>query len=169
MIICKIFKSIYQSFHYFNCMRSGGILVTKTAATGKLHPPTPTAWLHHPMECTLTKLYFQFLSQRMGYDHRDHFPFETNRIPFGSKSKGKIIQPDFITQWNACNEPYTQHKYRQIVIFFFWKLLTTYDLRPSWGIQLRCRQTLSYIMGRIWLPLKPLLHHGNIKYEDHSF
>ena len=39
----------------------------------------------------LRKLHFHFLSNWMGYDRDDSFPFdfESNGIPFGSKSKGK--------------------------------------------------------------------------------
>ena len=41
---------------------------------------------------TLRNLYFQFLSNWMGYDHGDSFPFDygPNGILFGSKSKGKL-------------------------------------------------------------------------------
>ena len=37
------------------------------------------------LSSTLRKLYFQFLSYRMGYDRGDsfHFDFEPNEIPFG--------------------------------------------------------------------------------------
>ena len=56
---------------------------------------------------TLRKLYFQFLSHWMGYDHGDSFPFdsEPNWIPFGSKSKGKLSPRSYPIQferkWNA--------------------------------------------------------------------
>jgi len=41
---------------------------------------------------TLRKLYFHFLSNWIGYDRGDNFPFkfEPNEIPFDSKSKGKL-------------------------------------------------------------------------------
>ena len=41
---------------------------------------------------TLRKLVFDFLSNLMGYDRGDSFPFdfEPNGIPFGSKLKGKL-------------------------------------------------------------------------------
>ena len=41
---------------------------------------------------SLRKLYFHFLSHRMGYDRGDSFPidFEPNEIQFGSKSKGNF-------------------------------------------------------------------------------
>ena len=41
---------------------------------------------------TLRKTFFHFLSNRMGYDRGDSFPFdfEPNEILFGSKSKGKL-------------------------------------------------------------------------------
>ena len=46
---------------------------------------------------TLMKLYFQFLSYWMGYDHGDSFPFdfEWNRILFGSKSEIKLSQRSY--------------------------------------------------------------------------
>ena len=45
-----------------------------------------------PFPSTLRKLYFHFLSNWMGYDRRDSFPFdfEPNGLLFGSKSKGKL-------------------------------------------------------------------------------
>ena len=45
--------------------------------------------------CTLRKLYFQFLSNWMGYGCDDSFPFnfEPNGILFGSKSKLKLSSP----------------------------------------------------------------------------
>ena len=49
--------------------------------------------LLYQLNYTLRKLYFHFLSNRMGYDRGDSCPldFEPNGIPFGSKSKGKGI------------------------------------------------------------------------------
>ena len=48
--------------------------------------------LNKPRTYTLRKLVFHFLSNWMGYDRGDSFPFdiEPNGIPFGSKSKGKL-------------------------------------------------------------------------------
>ena len=50
---------------------------------------------------TLRKLYFQFLSHWMGYDHGESFPFdfELNEIPFGSKSKGKLSPRSYPIQF----------------------------------------------------------------------
>ena len=49
---------------------------------------------HTGLNCSLTlrKLVFHFLSNLLGYDHGDSFPFdfEPNGNPFGSKSKGKL-------------------------------------------------------------------------------
>ena len=49
---------------------------------------------------TLRKLYFQLLSHLMGYDRGDNFPFdfESNGLPFGSKSKGKISPQSYPIQ-----------------------------------------------------------------------
>ena len=49
---------------------------------------------------TLRKLDSHFLSNRMGYDRGDSFPFdfESNEIPFGSKSKGKLSPRSYSIQ-----------------------------------------------------------------------
>ena len=57
--------------------------------------------------CTLRKLYFHFLSHSIEYDRGDSSPFnfEPNRIPFGSKSKGKLSPRPYPIQcerkWNT--------------------------------------------------------------------
>ena len=61
------------------------------------------AFIHHmlhfcqvlimPLKCALRIPYFLFLSNLMGSDRSDSFPFdfEPHGIPFGSKSKGKLL------------------------------------------------------------------------------
>ena len=59
-----------------------------------------------PIQYTLRKLYFNFLSHCMGYDRGDSFlfDFEPNGIPFGSKLKGKLSPRSYPIQferkWN---------------------------------------------------------------------
>ena len=50
---------------------------------------------------TLRKLYSPFLSNWMGYDRGDSFPFdfEPNGIPFGSKSKGNLLPWSYPVQF----------------------------------------------------------------------
>ena len=56
---------------------------------------------------TLKKLAFHFLSNSMEFDRGDSFPFdfEPNGIPFGSKSKGKLLPRTYPIQfekkWNT--------------------------------------------------------------------
>ena len=49
-------------------------------------------YMKERIQSTLRKLYFHFLSNWMGYDGGDSFPFDfgPNEIQFGSKSKGKL-------------------------------------------------------------------------------
>ena len=51
---------------------------------------------------TLRKLYFHFLSNLMGYDCGDSFPFnfEPNGNPFGSKSKEKLLPRSYPIQFD---------------------------------------------------------------------
>ena len=57
-------------------------------------PSYPSKWnISRPSNMgALRKLDFHFLSNWMGYDRCDGFPFDfkTNEFPFGSKSKGKL-------------------------------------------------------------------------------
>ena len=50
---------------------------------------------------TLRKLVFHFISNRMGYDRGDSFPFdiELNGIPFSLKSKGKLSPRSYPIQF----------------------------------------------------------------------
>ena len=52
-------------------------------------------------DVTLKKLYFHFLSNWMGYDRGDSFPFdfEPNGILFGSKSKGNLSPGPYPIQY----------------------------------------------------------------------
>ena len=59
-----------------------------------------------PQDPTLTKLVFHFLSNLMGYDRGDSFPFdfEPNGFAFGSKSKGKLFSKNSLKTFREFRE-----------------------------------------------------------------
>ena len=73
---------------------------------GKIHwgrTPFGNIFFFQDNAYTLRKPYFYFLSQWMGYDRGDSFPFQfsfrPNGIPFSSKSKGKLAPRSYPIQF----------------------------------------------------------------------
>ena len=79
-----------------------------------------------PIAYALRKLYFHFISHRMGYGCGDSFPldFEPNGIPFGSKSKGKLSPQPYPIQ---CGRKW---KYSFLSVYAQGKIL--YLKRHAW-------------------------------------
>ena len=90
---------------------------------------------------SLRKLYFIFLSYRMGYDHDDNFPFnfEPNGIPFGSISKGKLSPGSYPIQWE-----------RKIKYSFLRVPLTFRDYIQMKEIHFEINSTCNSYLSNIW-------------------
>ena len=69
-----------------------------TATNESTSQYSETWWKH-----TLRKLAFHFLSNWMGYDHGDSFPFNfgPNGFPFASRSKGKLSSRSYPIQFDS--------------------------------------------------------------------
>ena len=89
LFLCNFIFKNYSFIYFFSDLYSWFLLIFIYRGERGFRPyiSMPPFWFRRASWFALRKLYFQFLSSWMGYDHGDSFPFDfkLNGNPFGSK------------------------------------------------------------------------------------